>query len=306
MALKVPVLALALLSALASGLPAGSHAQPASSGDPFENDSASRWMPGIGITGMGLVNDRSGSVESDERGLFRGDSRAVYWSMGIDADVLSPALEFLPLAPRLYVHGGPHMNFDNEDPLVNDDNPGVPRVVRIGFRMPVVSVNNLGSATKVEARALGWSAGAGFAFDAAIGDLHFRIKPGIEWLWQKDRLRTQLSAAASVGGDPLECAPCRLLHIDTTTTEEFHSLGPSLEVEFDGARVSENVMLTVFTSIQALALLGSRTSDLSGTGTWTTNGVDSGIPDSTVTSKYKRDRWSYRFGVGIRFRWFPE
>jgi hypothetical protein len=310
MALKNPFLALAaLLCALAALCPAGSRAEEEAAGDdPFgERDASSLWLPGLGITSTGFVMERRANVESVERGRFLGDSRAVVWSMGVDADVLSPSMEFVPMAPRAFVHGGASISFDREDPVANDDDPGTPEITEVGTRTPVSGVKNLGSATKVETRALSWTAGAGLAFEFQVDDLRFRVKPSVEWLWQRDRVRSQLSDAQSVGGDPAECNPCRLLRIDATTNEKFHSVGPGLEIEVDGARLSEHVVMTVFGAIQALTVVGrGDKSTLSSTGTWMTNGMPSGIPDSTVNSEYERDRWSYRFGVGVRFRWFPE
>jgi hypothetical protein len=310
MAFKHPFFALAaVLCVLVAGLPAGASAEEESAGgDPFgETDSSSLWIPGLGITSTGFVHERRASVESVERGRFLGDSRAVFWSMGLDADLLSPTLDFLPLTPRAFVHGGANMSFDREDPVANDDDPGKPRVTQVGTRTPVSGVRNLGSATKVETRPLSWTAGAGVAFEFQLEDLRFRIKPSVEWLWQKDRLRTQLSDAESVAGNPTECDPCRLLRIDTTTSEEFHSIGPGLEIEVDGARLSEDVVMTLFGAVHALTVVGrGGKSTQQATGSWTTDGMPSGVPDSTVTSEYERDRWSYRFGVGVRFRWFPE
>lgn len=275
----------------------------------WEDDpNTDRWLPSIGIRSEGIVNGREGDVDSVERGFEDGDVRALYWSMGLDMDVLSPTVDIVPLAPRFFVRAGVHMTFDNEDPLANEGNPGTPRIVTIGASRPIGAVKNLGSATRVESRPLAWSAGAGMAFDVEVFDLRFRVKPSIEWMWQKDRLRTALSHAETDSTATVpQCDPCRLLAIDTTTTEEYHSIGPGIELEFTAARLYDDVVMTVFTGFNALALLGNRQTTFRGTGSWINDdGTDPGVPDSTVTSRYDRDTWSYRFGVGVRFRWEPE
>ena len=68
------------------------------------------------------------------------------------------------------------------------------------------------------------------------------------------------------------------------------------------------MVLTFYTAVHALAVIGSRSGSLSATGTWTTDGGPSNRvpPTSTVDSRYVRDRWSFRWGVGVRLRWFPE
>ena len=279
--------------------------------DPFAPDASAeqqreRWIPGLGLASTGFVNERRGRVDSVEDGLKIGDSRAVFWSLALDADLLSPVFFDLPLAPRLFVHGGPTFILDNEDPVANIDDPGPPRVVTVGTRRPVSGVTNQGSATRAETRGLGWSAGAGVAFELEVMDLRFRVKPSIEWQWQKDRVRAQLTEAVSNGVNVNECIPsCRLLQIDETTNEEYHSLGPGIEIEFDGARLSDHLVLNVFASTHALAILGDRRTRIESTGSWTTDGAPAGVPDSTVTSTYIRDRWNYRFGVGLRLRWLP-
>ena len=275
-----------------------------------ERSSADRWIPGVGIRSEGIVNPRQGSVESLERGRVEGDSQTLFWAMGLDLHLQSPELEMVPFAPRFFVRGGAHLGFDNEDPLANEGNPGVPAVVAVGQggTLAADAVENLGSATRVETRPLLWSAGAGLAFDVEVMDLRFRVKPSVEWMWQKDRLRAVMSDAEtdSTGTPPL-CDPCRLISIDKTTSEAYHSIGPGLELEFVAGRIHEKVVMTVFTGFQAMAIIGSRESTFRATGAWSnSDGSPVDRPDSTVTSEYERDRWNYRFGVGVRFHWEPE
>lgn len=282
---------------------------------------AERWLPGIAVNSTGFFQERSGSVDSFDvddmgnrtplRGKFGGDSNAVFWSMGLDAELMSPATTVIPGAPRLFVHGGAVLSFDNEDPVANDDDPGKPEVKSLppsGIK-PLSGVTGTGSATRIETRPLIWSAGLGVAFETRLGELPLRIKPSVEWQFQRDRIRASLGHAEVEGITPDRCTPCRLLFIDSTTTEDYHSIGPGLELEIDAARLSEDLVLTVFTTTQALAVIGSREARFSKSAVWMTDGVPSTVrvpPTSTVQSDYKRDRWNFRAGVGIRVRWYPE
>jgi len=268
-----------------------------------------RWIPGLAITSRGSFQDRAGTVETLERGFVESTSLAAGWSIGLDFELASPVIANLPGRPRLFAHGGPRLAFDTEDPVANEGDPGKPVVVElppVGQR-PLAGVTGRGSATRVETRPLAWSAGAGIAFETALYDLTIRLKPSFEWHFQRDRLRASFTDAEVAGFSATECTPCRLIQIDSTSIQDYHSLGPGLEVEFDVARLTEQFSITAFTTFHALALVSGRNATQTTTRGWTINGApDTMRADSTVTSRYRREVWHYQAGVGVRIRWFPE
>lgn len=270
---------------------------------------AQRWLPGLAVTSSGFFQERSGSVTSVERGTSLGDSNAVLWSMGLDAELMAPAVRVIPGSPRIFTHVGALLSFDKEDPVANEDDPGRPEVKVLqpsGIR-PFSGVTGTGSATRIETRPLMLSAGLGVAFQTQLGGLVLRLKPSVEWQFQRDRIRAALGHAEVEGPMPDFCTPCRLLFIDGTATEDYHSIGPGLELEVDAARLGENLVLSVFTTTHALAVIGSRETEFAKTQEWTTDGAPSvGRAPSTVVSTYRRDRWQFRAGIGLRVRWFPE
>ncbi len=61
-------------------------------------------------------------------------------------------------------------------------------------------------------------------------------------------------------------------------------------------------LLSVFASGRAYAIIGDRLARLEATGSWD----PPSRPDSFFRTSYRRDRWHYRFGGGVRILWAPE
>jgi hypothetical protein len=266
----------------------------------------SRWVPGFSAFSGVLIQDRQAAIESVERGLVEGDSNAVFGFVGFSAELATPALGPVPGRPRLFVHGDASILFDSQESVANQGSPGP--LLEMGPPSnpnqppPVAAVTGQGSAVKVQTQPLGLSAGAGVAFSLEAWERAFRIKPSIEWQWQEDEVTGQLGVAESIAdpGNPQAQCPCRKVLVEASTTQGFHSLGAGLEIEMDAARAGP-VMLSLYTSGQAYHVLGDRTVELTGTGTF-----DDGDRDVSFVAGYERDPWHCRIGVGLRLRWLPE
>lgn len=267
-----------------------------------------RWVPGLSLFGLGMIQGRKGSVESAERGLHTGSTRAVFAILGLSAELSTPALSFVPAAPRMFVHADAALAFDTAEAVVNEGDPGELKIQSVSSSnvTPLEGTTGRGSATRVEAQSPIVSAGVGLAFELALWDRGVRIKPSVEWLWQQDQIRQLFSDAESNGSEPLLCSPsCRTLMIDVTRTHGFHSLGPGLEIEIESARIGDTI-LTFYASGRAYHLLGSRGFDLETTASWENNASNPPRGPTTVVSTYERDPWHYAIGVGLRFLWRPE
>jgi hypothetical protein len=89
-------------------------------------------------------------------------------------------------------------------------------------------------------------------------------------------------------------------------TQVFNGIGAGLELEMDAARAGP-VMLSLFLGGQTYKMLGDLDVNLVGTSVvpaqppYTTT-------DQTVSANFDFHihSWSYRGGVGLRFRWLPE
>jgi len=279
-------------------------------GDPSQGRADTLWIPAISLLTAGNFEDRKATVESQERGRFDDDSSFALWSLAFSTELSTPAWSNLPGRPRMFMHADVVTVFDPEAPVVNDDNPGPPRILTQrpggGGLAPLGGVQGRGSSLRAQADPLALSAGAGITFRADIGDRALRIKPSIEWFWQQEQIFGTLGEAESEGANPDFCGPCRTLFIHDSRKSNFHSLGPGLEFELDAARVSDFV-LTVFASGRAYHILGDRKVEFESTGTWMVNGAPSMVrADSTLTASYEREPWHYQAGIGVRLRWLPE
>lgn len=266
---------------------------------------ARRWVPGISIISGALRHGRQGQVDSAEFGLIQGDSIAVAGFVGLSAEVSTPALTRVPGRPRLFAHADISLSLDSSEGLANQADPGRP-IVPPTNNFPALGVPNLGSAVRSEIEPLVFSGGVGVAFSAQLGERSLRIKPSIEWLWQEDKLTSLFSLAEGAGADPLFCSPCRTVFIESNLTEGYHSLGPGLELELEAARF-QDFMFSIFLGTQAYRVLGDNKLRSQAVGAWMTNGAPStGRADTLLNTEYERERWHYRFLLGLRLHWFPE
>ena len=268
-------------------------------------DAAGRWVPGLSFVTGALVHEREGAIESVERGGGVGDSRPAFAFVGVGAELSTPALVRSGVRPRLFVRSDVSWSLDRDEGLVNQDDPGVPIVPAIN-NYPVLGVSGQGQAMRVRALPLTVASGLGvsLAFDALGRE--FRIKPSVNWIWQRDEINLRFGHVESEGPNVDFCAPCRSVSIDTKLREDRHALGPGLEIEIDAARRRDLVM-TLFAGVEAHRLLGDSRVDVSGIGSWTTDGVPSvGRAPSTLSGTYERSDWSYRVRLGLRVLWQPE
>jgi len=290
-------------------------ARPAPCAEPAGRDAHSRtleanerWVPGLSMFGLGMIQGRNGSVDSVERGLHTGSTRAVFAILGLSAELSTPVLSFAPAEPRLFIHADAALSFDSSEAVVNEGDPSEVEIQSVSSSTvtPLEGTTGRGSATRIEAQSPIVSAGIGLAFELTVWDRSVRIKPSVEWMWQQDEIRQLFGEAESNGPKPLLCSPsCRTLSIAATRTRGFHSLGPGLEIEVESARIGDTI-LTFYASGRAYHLLGSRGFDLETTASFENDLSNPPRGPATVRSTFERDPWHYAIGVGLRFLWRPE
>lgn len=275
-------------------------------------DDLERWVPGFSFFSMGLVGERSATTSNEVLGMQQGDSVGFPWSVGGSLELASPVVADLPGRPRLYIHGDAAYAFDIEDPVVSTGDPGEPPdfLSSNDANQVVQAIENVGSAARVEAEPLVLSGGVGAVFEFERWERTFRIRPSLEWIYRRDSLKTVLGLAEVVSSDdpdnPSKCDPCRTLFLEAQTEKGYHSLGPGLEIEAEAGRFRD-FLLSVYASGRAYRILGDRTAEIAPAGKWVR---DDGLPTSRADTvnrvRYEREPWHYRFGVGLRFLWWPE
>ena len=133
------------------------------------------------------------------------------------------------------------------------------------------------------------------AFTLEWGERRIRIKPSVEWMREKIETTGEVRRAVPLVGVPGDPSDFREIVLSGSDSKVYHGIGPGLEVETEPVRPGP-FMMTVYLSAQAYSFLG-----------------DLDITFSDVNEfgefadwKFEKNRWAYRGGVGLRFRWQPE
>ena len=264
-----------------------------------------RWVPAGSIFTMGMPDKRVAQASSDTMPDQEGDSTGFPWSLGLSGEIATPVIADLPGRPRLYAHGDVSWAFDTEEPVVSSGDPGAPPFSPSSANPVVETIENVGSAVRIEAKPLVLSGGVGAVFSFEAFERDFRLRPSIEWIYRRDTINTVLGSGENEVAGNL-CGPCRTLFIQAQTEKGFHSLGPGIELEVDAARTGD-FLIGFFGAFRAYRVLGDRKADLVSTGAWErTDGQPTARADTVFRTRYEREPWSYRFGLGIRFLWSPE
>ncbi len=267
-----------------------------------------RWIPSASFYTAGLVDDRVARMESDTSPFKDGDSLGLMWSIGGTADLASPVLIDVPGKPRAFAHADVGYVYSLEDPVTTEGDPGgTPRLAE--GSSTAEGIANVGSSVRAEAKPLVLSGGIGSVFEFELMDRGVRIRPTLEWMYRRDTMKSTLGGGESESPIPgeTECVPdCRTVFIKQQTEKGYHSLGPGIELEADAGRVGD-FLLGFYGSFRAYHILGDRKAQLNARGSWSQlDGEPTTRPDTTFVTRYEREPWHYRFGMGFRVLWSPE
>jgi hypothetical protein len=269
---------------------------------------ARRWIPSASLLTTGFVDQRSARMESDTSPYRDGDSLGLLWSIGGTADVASPVILDVPGKPRAFAHADVGFVYSLEDPITTEGDPGgTPRLVE--GSNTVEAIAGVGSSVRAEAKPLVLSGGIGSVFEMEVLERGVRIRPTLEWMYRRDTMKATLGGAESESLTPgeSECVPdCRTVFIKHQTEKGYHSLGPGIELEADAGRMGD-FLLGFYGSFRAYYLVGDRKANLRSRGSWRRlDGSPTTREDTTFVTRYERDPWHYRFGMGFRVLWSPE
>jgi hypothetical protein len=302
-----------------------------------EVDETQRWVPAFSAYSGVLVQNAKGDVVSGPitgnriaaamqpiRPPASGSDLQVTPFVAGSVEIMTPALLEGAGRPRLFVHGDAAASFGFSRDIVKEGLPDqmVPPKGFTGL-MSEQTVLGQGSDTAAEVKTLQLSAGAGLAFTFDVGERRFRIKPSVEWLREAielsgvvNRAVRNPSAPCTVNPQAPGCAPLgtnypegfRLITLSGSDEETYHAVGSGLELEADTLRAGP-FMLTVFLAGQAYRFLGDLEVEFSDSQIPPCNPVQNCTPPpqpETATWTFEKDRWAYRGGVGLRFRWLPD
>lgn len=252
-----------------------------------------RWVPSLAITsGLLIEREARGEVSSTVRPNADGSKALIAPWMGGSLEMMTPAWEPLGGRIRFFVHGGLAGNFGFERDLAKEGAPSAfvpPTIPRFGDE---ALVQGQGSVTRSEPTDFQASAGIGISFTIDTGWRRIRVKPSFEYLVEELEISGLVHRAISV--DP-NIPSFNFIAISGSEEEYFHGIGPGLEIEADIARKGP-LLLALTASGGAYHILGDRDVVISSTDP---TGVES------ATWSYRKDSWTYRAHVGLRFRWAP-
>ncbi len=267
-----------------------------------------RWIPSASFYTAGLIDDRVARMESDTSPFKDGDSLGLLWSVGGTADMASPVILDVPGKPRMFAHADVGFVYSLEDPVTSEGDPGgTPRLVEGSNTAEAIA--GVGSSVRAEAKPLVLSGGIGSVFEFEVLDRALRIRPTLEWMYRRDTMKATLGGGESESPIPneTECVPdCRTVFIKHQTEKGYHSLGPGIEVETDAGRFGD-FLLGFYGSFRAYYILGDRKAELQSRGSWSRfDGQATTREDTVFVTRYEREPWHYRFGMGFRVLWSPE
>lgn len=299
-------------------------------------DETERWVPAFGVYSGALVQKASGSVFSSQflnanrtdcagpfpsspvgpapgpapscpnyvRPSVSGSDIMVAPFVGGTLELMAPSWTPIPGRPRLFVRGDLVALFAFDRSLAREGAPGK-MVDPNEPDYPDIAVGGQGSIGSAEVQPLVASAGIGVAFTVDVWSRRLRIKPSFEWFREEVRFDGKVHRAVLL--NPEATAPInstfQFIEMRGSREKAFNGIGPGFELEVDTLRAGP-FMMTLFASGQAYRILGDR--EVSFASSYQTTAPS--LADQKVSGdwSFEKAAWTFRGGLGLRFRWIPE
>jgi hypothetical protein len=265
----------------------------AASAEPPAVDESQKWVPSLAVTSGILVESARGEVASTVRPSAIGSQSLISPWLGGSLELMTPAWEPLGGRTRFFVHGDLAANFGSERDLAKEGAPAEFLAPNFPGITNDALVQGQGSVTHAQPTGLMVSAGAGLSITIDTEWRRIRIKPSFEYLLEGIEVGGLVHRATIE--DP-SVPIFNFIVISGNQNEYFHGLGPGLEIEADVARTGP-LLVALLASGSVYRIIGDRDVEFSSTDP---TGAES------ATWRYRKDAWSYRAHVGLRFRWVPD
>ena len=253
--------------------------------------------------------------------------------------ILSPTLDVLPGAPRVYFSAEAHALFGPDRDVAREGDPG-----RVQFastvqpeRRPLLTSDGLlqrGSRTTVSIRSLGLGANFGLAWPVDFLGRRLWIKPGAGWYRYGVDVDVQVAGGfkRQCVSEPLpadaSCRNFREIQLGGSGSETFNGIGPALELDLETGRFGP-IGTTLFLGFYGYRVLGNRTLEFADSQLYIPGadpsapicsqaGTVCGPPDAVGDAsdlglgradvyraiwQYQAKPWIFRTGLGFRFHW---
>ena len=231
--------------------------------------------------------------------------------VGANFEVLTPALEIIPSAPRFFGAAEILPTFAPKR-TVAAQGAATEFIFPRGFpdqlasnQFPEQAISGPGTRLEAEVMTTVFAASLGAAWDFEFRKRLLRIKPSVGWIRWGVIVEGRALDAFKDDIDPVPAFQpffgehIRLVEINGRGSGFFNAIGPGLELEVELAKRGP-IRPIVFLGGFAYRVVGNQTIVFSGAQTF-----DDALGEATynATWVFEVQPWVYRAGAGIRFRW---
>ena len=211
----------------------------------------------------------------------------------IDFQLLAPAIDAIPGAPRLHLSAGVQFPLDNDQTLARQGTIPNPVILPPTPESPVGEDGISGQGTLFEAEFnVAWRLGLGLQFEMPVQDRRVFIQGSLDYLGQSVSLEGEVVHVTGLGDGGR--SPFLVQELHTRETHAQHSLGPRLAIETHVGRAGP-IGFSAFAEASALFLVAGDSQE-----TTARDATDSAEFD------YDAEPWIIQAGVGIRLRWLGD
>lgn len=293
-----------------------------------ETEELDRWVPAVAFevdvfahTGKGNLDGTQvtgprknvSPQEATQFGDFR-DSRLtdpkasrgeiISALIGGNFEVMSPRLVEGFGHPRIFLDVSVFATQTSEVRLARDANPGEMSLppTSEGRRIGEGAIVGRGSQVSIQHKDPQVHSGIGVAFTHHFETATVRIKPSFTYSRIPVSVTTATRRAFVQQRPPSDPSPYeiddpndyRLLILDDSRDEVYHGAGGAVEIEYETGERIGPFDITIYLKGAFTRLWGDLTTEITGT--------NPDYPGEQIFYKYSQDRWVYRGGTGIRFR----
>lgn len=252
-----------------------------------------RWAPSATLRGGVVIQTGAAFVQSflangsELRPRNTGRQTQIWPLLGGDLELMAPAIDLVPGAPRFFARGGASYSFAPDKNVAKEGNP-----MNFEFPLPPTAIQVLGrgSATNIQLRSPVWDAGLGAAFEFEAWERNVRLRVSAEYMRERIKLRGKVHEARDFLGTVVP------FQIRDHKIESFDAVGGGVGIEFDAVRAGDFVT-SVLGEGRAYAWVGDRLLRVRGRDP---------VFNASALWRYKLDPVAYRLHLGFRIRWQPE
>jgi hypothetical protein len=243
------------------------------------------WIPSFTL-GLGVhLQDVEGAIASTLREPAAAKEDFFFPVVPIGLQLKAPGLEFVPAAPRPFVHAGWQFTMDSDATVANEGDPDDLVYPEDISRADAEDIAGQGSEVTADQK-YQWFAGLGVAFPFEIADQKTELKVSVDYFGQLTDLGALVVHVTGPMGGPFE-----EIRIQGSESFLLHGLGPRLGIEVE-ALAAGPFFMSVFADANVYLFL----SDTDTTATFSD-------PSGTAAITYETDPYLFQAAVGVRFNW---